>query len=331
VSAPPAIECRALTKTWPGKPPVEAVRGIDLTIEQGICFGVLGPNGAGKTTTIEICEGLQTATSGEALVLGRSWAMHGNEIREQIGVSLQETRLSEKLTVLETLTLFRSFYQSGADPAEVLARVSLTDKSHAKIRELSGGQKQRVAVATALVGNPRLLFLDEPTTGLDPQSRRELWKIIADFREAGGTILLTTHYMDEAERLCDRVAIFDKGRILAVDSPRNLIRDLGAEHVVAFTVSGTLPADADAAFGSQLPGVISARMEADHRCLSVREPHLAIPALLTLIAEHGLTLTSLSTRQASLEDVFVHYAGHSLNDDLPAEARPELSSAGGAR
>ncbi|MFO0979313.1 MAG: ABC transporter ATP-binding protein, partial [Planctomycetaceae bacterium] len=227
-----AIECRQLTKTWPGNPPVEAVRGIDLVVDQGTCFGVLGPNGAGKTTTIEICEGLLQATSGEALILGRSWKTHPEEIREQIGISLQETRLSEKLTVLETLTLFRSFYHDGLDPVDAIAKVSLQEKTHARIKSLSGGQKQRVAVATALVGNPKLLFLDEPTTGLDPQSRRDLWRIITEFREAGGTVLLTTHYMDEAERLCDRVAIFDRGRILAIDSPQKLIADLGAEHMV---------------------------------------------------------------------------------------------------
>lgn len=307
-----AIECRQLTKTWPGNPPVEAVRGIDLVVDQGTCFGVLGPNGAGKTTTIEICEGLLEATSGEALILGRSWKTHPEEIREQIGLSLQETRLSEKLTVLETLTLFRSFYRDGLDPAEAIAKVSLQEKTHARIKSLSGGQKQRVAVATALVGNPKLLFLDEPTTGLDPQSRRDLWRIITEFREAGGTVLLTTHYMDEAERLCDRVAIFDRGRILAIDSPQKLIADLGAEHMVVFTVScSSEPADD---FGASLPGVIAVRRESEHRCLSVREPHMAIPALLNLINQQGLQLTSLTTRQATLEDVFVHYAGHGLND-----------------
>lgn len=292
---------------------MEAVRGINLQVEQGTCFGVLGPNGAGKTTTIEICEGLQTATSGEALVLGKSWATQADQIRQEIGISLQETRLSEKLTVLETLMLFRSFYQSGMDPAEAISRVSLQEKTHTRIKALSGGQRQRVAVATALIGHPKLLFLDEPTTGLDPQSRRELWKIISDFREAGGTVLLTTHYMDEAERLCDRVAIFDRGEILAIDSPQKLIADLGAEHVVMFSIgedpSRTLPAD----FGSALPGVISARIEGDMRCLSVREPHVAVPALLNLLNDHRLKLTSLNTRQATLEDVFVHYAGHGLN------------------
>lgn len=309
-----AIECRQLTKTWPGTPPVEAVRGIDLLVEQGICFGVLGPNGAGKTTTIEICEGLLPATSGVARILGMDWATQGDDIRQQIGISLQESRLSEKLTVLETITLFRSFYRSGPDPQDVIARVSLQEKANARIKALSGGQRQRVAVASALVGNPRLLFLDEPTTGLDPQSRRELWKIITDFRDAGGTILLTTHYMDEAERLCDRVAIFDHGQILAIDSPRKLIASLGAEHVVDFTVNGPGAEQLDGSFGTTLTGVISGRMEAEHHCLSVREPHKTIPELLALISERGLQLTSLSTRQASLEDVFVHYAGRSLNE-----------------
>ncbi len=311
---PYAIECHQLTKTWPGSPPVEAVRGIDLQIERGTCFGVLGPNGAGKTTTIEICEGLLSATSGEAIVLGKNWATQGDEIRQEIGISLQETRLSEKLTVLETLTLFRSFYRFGMEPAEAIAKVSLQEKANARIKALSGGQRQRVAVATALVGNPRLLFLDEPTTGLDPQSRRDLWRIITEFRQGGGTILLTTHYMDEAERLCDRVAIFDKGRILAIDSPQQLIADLGAEHVVLFAVDGAT-ADLCEDFGATLPGVISARIENEHRCLSVREPHVAIPALLNLINERRLKLTSLTTRQATLEDVFVHYAGHGLNDE----------------
>ncbi len=317
---PYAIECRQLIKTWPGNPPVEAVRGIDLQIERGICFGVLGPNGAGKTTTIEICEGLLQATSGDAIVLGKNWATQGDEIRQEIGISLQETRLSEKLTVLETLTLFRSFYRSGMEPEEAIAKVSLQEKSNARIKALSGGQRQRVAVATALIGNPKLLFLDEPTTGLDPQSRRDLWRIIAEFREGGGTVLLTTHYMDEAERLCDRVAIFDRGKILAIDSPQQLIADLGAEHVVVFTVAGDTASLAET-FGATLPGVISVRVENDHRCLSVREPHVAIPALLNLINENGLKLTSLTTRQATLEDVFVHYAGHALHDETPGAAR----------
>ena len=206
-------------------------------------------------------------------------------------------------------------------PEEAIAKVSLQEKANARIKSLSGGQRQRVAVATALVGNPRLLFLDEPTTGLDPQSRRDLWRIITEFREAGGTVLLTTHYMDEAERLCDKVAIFDRGRILAIDTPQKLISDLGAEHVVVFTVSGESAAALPDDFGSSLPGVISARIESEHRCLSVREPHIAIPALLTLINERFLRLTSLTTRQATLEDVFVHHAGHRLTDENSGAVR----------
>ena len=176
-------------------------------------------------------------------------------------------------------------------------------------------------MATALVGNPKLLFLDEPTTGLDPQSRRDLWRIITEFREGGGTVLLTTHYMDEAERLCDRVAIFDRGKILAIDAPQKLIANLGAQHVVVFTVNGDSASSLAEDFGADLPGVISARVESEHRCLSVREPHIAIPALLALINERGLQLTSLTTRQATLEDVFVHFAGHRLNDDETGAVR----------
>ncbi len=239
-----AIRCVNLVKRYDGRPPVEAVRGLDLEVNRGECFGLLGPNGAGKTTTIEILEGLLTPTSGEVEVLGYRWGQADNEIRQRIGISLQETRLSEKLTVLETLRLFRSFYRQGTDPEETLARVSLEEKAHARVGKLSGGQKQRLAVACALVGSPELLFLDEPTTGLDPQSRRQLWDIIREIRAAGSTVLLTTHYMDEAERLCDRVAIVDLGRVIALGTPHELIASLGGEHVIEFTLGGEQCADA---------------------------------------------------------------------------------------
>src|SRR5438874_11513434 len=206
----PAILCRDLRKRYPARPaPVDAVNGLDLEVAVGECFGLLGPNGAGKTTTIEILEGLLAPTSGEVEILGRRWGQDDEALRQRLGISLQETRLAEKLTVEETLNLFRSFYKQGLSPAVVMEQVGLTEKAAAYVGKLSGGQRQRLAVACALVGDPELLFLDEATTGLDPQSRRQLWDILRGFRALGRTILLTTHYLDEAERLCDRVAARD--------------------------------------------------------------------------------------------------------------------------
>jgi ABC-2 type transport system ATP-binding protein len=219
------------------------VRGISFEIEAGRCFGLLGPNGAGKTTTIEILEGLLPPSSGEASVLGLRWGRDDQEIRERLGVCLQQTVLSEKLTVTETLRLFRSFYRSGRAVDDVIAGVALQEKAKARVGTLSGGQKQRLAVACALVSDPELLFLDEPTTGLDPQSRRQVWDIVNEFKARGRTVLLTTHYMDEAERLCDEIAILDHGGIIAKGTPRDLIRSLGGDHVVEVAV-GDLAADA---------------------------------------------------------------------------------------
>jgi ABC-2 type transport system ATP-binding protein len=313
---PPAIRVSNLFKQYDGKPPVEAVRGLDLLVEQGECFGLLGPNGAGKTTTIEIIEGLLAPTSGEVEVLGLRWDSRDAEIRQRIGISLQETRLSEKLSVRETLTLFRSFYHRGIEPDEVMRRVSLEEKAKAWVGKLSGGQKQRLAVACALVGDPELLFLDEPTTGLDPQSRRQLWDIIRSFREQGRTVLLTTHYMDEAERLCDRVAIVDQGRVIALGTPRDLIATLGGEHMIELTLDDCDRADRlEPAALADLPAVISARSEDGHICLAVTEPHLALPPLLNRLNQLRCQLTSLTTRHASLEDVFVKLAGRHLSDD----------------
>ena len=233
---PPAIQCRDLRKTYDGK--LEAVRGLNLEIQAGECFGLLGPNGAGKTTTIEILEGLLEPTSGQVTILGHTWKENARELREAMGISLQETRLSEKLTVLETVQLFSGFYRQPRAPREVLEQMQLEEKADSWVGKLSGGQRQRLAVATALVGNPKVLFLDEPTTGLDPQSRRQLWDIIRGFQQAGGTVLLTTHYMDEAERLCDRLAIVDHGQVIAEGSPADLIDRLGGHHMVEFQASG---------------------------------------------------------------------------------------------
>jgi ABC-2 type transport system ATP-binding protein len=312
------IECTNLRKTYDGK--VEAVRGLSLRIEAGECFGLLGPNGAGKTTTIEILEGLLAPTSGEVRIFGHTWADNPRQLREWIGISLQETRLSEKLSVRETIELFASFYREPCSTTEILEELQLTEKSDAWVGKLSGGQKQRLAVATALVGKPRILFLDEPTTGLDPQSRRQLWDIIRVFQKKGGTVLLTTHYMDEAERLCDRLAIVDHGEIIAEGTPSDLIDRLGGHHVVEFQVSNNGNSDDNPDNDNlerwrSLPSVESVRREDATVCLSVREPHLTIPARLDAVTNHGHHLEHLSTRQASLEDVFVLLTGRHLRED----------------
>ena len=312
------IKCINLRKTYDGK--VEAVRGLSLRIETGECFGLLGPNGAGKTTTIEILEGLLAPTSGEFRIFGHEWGDNPRQLREWIGISLQETRLTEKLTVRETIELFASFYDEPRAATEVLEELQLTEKSESWVGKLSGGQKQRLAVATALVGNPRILFLDEPTTGLDPQSRRQLWEIIRVFQRKGGTVLLTTHYMDEAERLCDRLAIVDHGVIIAEGTPSELIDRLGGHHVVEFQTSGsngngTSSPSVDPDEWRALPGVEAVHNEDDTICLNVREPHLTIPALLDAVNNRGHRLEHLSTRQASLEDVFVRLTGRHLREE----------------
>jgi ABC-2 type transport system ATP-binding protein len=309
---PAAVQCRDLRKTYDGK--VEAVRGLNLEIQTGECFGLLGPNGAGKTTTIEILEGLLQPTSGEVTILGHTWQQNPRELREWLGISLQETRLSEKLTVRETIELFSSFYREPRLSSEVLEQLQLTEKTDAWVGKLSGGQRQRLAVATALVGNPKVLFLDEPTTGLDPQSRHQLWDIIRSFQRNGGTVLLTTHYMDEAERLCDRLAIIDHGQIIAEGTPSDLIDRLGGHHVVEFSVSGNSDSTRLDLWRA-LPGVESVRHDDGLMNLNVREPHRTIPALLDAVESQGAQLLHLTTRQASLEDVFVRLTGRHLRED----------------
>jgi len=307
-----AIRCRDLRKIYDGK--VEAVRGIDLDVFAGECFGLLGPNGAGKTTTIEILEGLLAPTSGTVELLGREWRKDDRDLRELLGISLQETRLAEKLTVRETLELFASFYRRPRRPETVLLELELAEKADAWVGKLSGGQRQRLAVATALVGNPQLLFLDEPTTGLDPQSRRQLWDIVRAFQQQGGTVLLTTHYMEEAERLCDRIAIIDHGKLIASGSPSELIARYAGCQVIEFATEPPLDG-AGREVWLKLPGVASVHGENGRAFLSVAEPHETIPALLTAVHARGLRLAHLTTRQASLEDVFVHLTGRYLRDE----------------
>ncbi|HJU87789.1 MAG TPA: ABC transporter ATP-binding protein [Gemmatimonadaceae bacterium] len=304
----PALAVRALQKRY-GE--VVAVDGLDLEVRPGECFGLLGPNGAGKTTTIEICEGLLEPTSGDVEVLGRRWASEERELRQMLGIQLQETQLAEKLTVRETVRLFRSFYERGREPEEVIALVQLEEKSRARVGSLSGGQKQRLALACALVGDPQLLFLDEPTTGLDPQARRQLWELIGELRAGGRTIVLTTHYMEEAERLCDRVAIVDHGRAIALGTPRALVQSLGADHVVEFALG-------DAAFDaerlSRLEGVRSVRSDNGSWSLTVAELHVALPAILAEVERRGATLAELRTHSATLDDVFVSLTGRRLRE-----------------
>jgi len=314
-----AIVCRNLFKRYDARPPVEAVRGLDLEVTTGECFGLLGPNGAGKTTTLEILEGLLDATSGDVEILGLRWGKNDSEIRQRIGISLQETRLSDKLTVRESVALFRSFYRTGIEPAEAIRRVSLEEKARTFNANLSGGQRQRLAVACALVGDPELLFLDEPTTGLDPQSRRQLWDVINIFRATNRSVMLTTHYMDEAERLCDRVAIVDHGQIIAQGTPRELIARLGGEHVIAFALAANGKPQLDPKELEHLASVKSAWLEQESFSLSVSEPHLALPAVLNFLQQAGRNLATLSTRHATLEDVFVNLTGRHLRESEEAK------------
>jgi ABC-2 type transport system ATP-binding protein len=306
-----AIRCRDLVKRYGD---VVAVAGLDLTVETGECFGLLGPNGAGKTTSIEILEGLTVPDAGVVEVLGMRWdeGPGPRALPQRLGIQLQETQLSEKLTVEETLRLFRSFYRRSHTVDEVLRLVALEEKRRAWVGKLSGGQKQRLSVACALVSRPDLLFLDEPTTGLDPQSRRQLWDVVGAFRATGGTVLLTTHYMEEAERLCDRVAVMDHGRVIAQGSPGALIASLGAEHIVEFALVEALTGlEPELAM---LPGVQAVRTGADRTALTVSEVHRAVPALLALLERRGAELSLLSTHHATLEDVFVSLTGRQLRD-----------------
>jgi ABC-2 type transport system ATP-binding protein len=307
----PALRVSGLRKAYAD---VVAVDGLDLTVQSGECFGLLGPNGAGKTTTIEICEGLTAPDAGDVEVLGRRWDRDERALRERLGIQLQETQLAEKLTVDETIRLFRSFYARGRDVNEVIDVVQLGEKRQSRVGKLSGGQKQRLALACAIVGDPELLFLDEPTTGLDPQSRRQLWDLIVELRASGRSIVLTTHYMDEAERLCDRVAIVDHGHVIALGSPRDLIASLGAEHVVEFTVVGAAPGVLTAEMLRALDGVKEAREHGGRWTMEVTQLARAVPALLADLSRRGLTLGELATHSATLEDVFVSLTGRQLRD-----------------
>ena len=310
----PSLLLRGLRKTFAD---VVAVDGLDLEVARGECFGLLGPNGAGKTTTIEICEGLTACDAGTVELLGLDWRTGAGELRQRIGIQLQETQFPDKLTVEETLRLFRSFYRRGISVDESIQRAQLEEKRDSRVGSLSGGQKQRLAMACALVGDPELLFLDEPTTGLDPQARRHLWDLVDGLKQAGRTIILTTHYMEEAERLCDRVAIMDHGRIIALGTPQQLIASVDAEHIVEFAVTGreTGEGQVDAALLTAIAGIQSHRVDAGLHQLSVDELHIAVPRIFAALTSQGLHLSEFRTHSATLEDVFVGLTGRTLRDE----------------
>jgi ABC-2 type transport system ATP-binding protein len=310
-SAPPepAVEVRGLVKRF-GE--FEALRGLDLTVARGSCFGLLGPNGAGKTTTVEILEGLQEPSAGSVRVLGRRWERDAGELRERIGVALQETQLADKLTVEEVTRLFRSFYRRGRTVEEVLRSVDLGPKRDARVHQLSGGQRQRLAVACALVGEPELLFLDEPTTGLDPQARRRLWEVVREYLDQGGTVVLTTHYMEEAAQMCDAIAIVDGGRVIAEGSPAELVASLGAAQVIEFRLAD----GANLAPGAleSLAGVQRHEVFDGLHVLRVPDTARALAVLLAELDRRGLVLTDLGTHRATLDDVFLHLTVKALRD-----------------
>ena len=306
----PSLLLRGLRKAYAD---VVAVDGVDLEVTRGECFGLLGPNGAGKTTTIEICEGLTAPDAGTVELLGLTWRSSATQLRHRIGIQLQETQFPDKLTVEETLTLFRSFFRKGISVDESIKTAQLEEKRKSRVGGLSGGQKQRLAMACALVGDPELLFLDEPTTGLDPQARRHLWDLVDELKRAGRTIILTTHYMDEAERLCDRVAIMDHGKIIALGTPQQLIATIGGEHIVEFALGAD--AAVDPALLLAIPGIQSHRVDAGLHQLSVSELHTAVPRIFAALDQQGLHLSEFRTHSATLEDVFVGLTGRNLRDE----------------
>jgi ABC-2 type transport system ATP-binding protein len=302
-----ALRIRGLHKAFPK---VVAVAGVDLDVARGEVFGLLGPNGAGKTTTLEIIEGLTEADTGDIEILGLTWAKQGQEIRARIGVQLQSTSLFNKITPREALDLYGSYYPKRRGTDELLDLVQLQEKADAYHITLSGGQQQRLALALALVNDPELVFLDEPTTGLDPQARRSLWDVVRRMKAEGRTVMLTTHYMDEAEALCDRLAIMDHGKVIATGTPASLIADLAIPSVVELTFEGAAPDPA--AFSERLGQAVEHR--ADLWEIPTPDPKALLPRLLEAAESAAVPFQQVHIRRATLEDVFLHRTGRSLRE-----------------
>ena len=306
-TADPVIRVRGLTKRYGD---VQAVDGIDFDVAKGEIFGLLGPNGAGKTTTVEILEGLREPDGGEVSVLGVNVARDADAIKPRIGVSLQTAALYPKLTVTELIDLFRSFYPKSRPTKDVMDALELGERHNARSQDLSGGQRQRLAVALSLVNDPELVFLDEPTTGLDPAARRSLWDIVEGLKADGRSVLLTTHYMEEAEILCDRLAIMDHGRILEMGTVESLVSKHFQERTVRFDrLDGLAPEELE-----RLPEVTSVKEDTDEVLMYTRDPGRTIGALLDLADSRGLEPQNLGIRRATLEDVFLDLTGRALRD-----------------
>jgi ABC-2 type transport system ATP-binding protein len=301
------LAVEGLTKRYNG---LTAVDGISFSVDKGETFGILGPNGAGKTTTLEVIEGLRAPDGGSVTLLGLDAIRQRGAVQQRIGVQLQSQALWPDLTVEETLRTFGSLFRSNVPMESLLQRFSLSEKRRALVKTLSGGQRQRLAVAVALVNDPEVVFLDEPTTGLDPQARHDLWSLVQDIRRDGKTVILTTHYMEEAESLCNRVAIMDKGRIIALDTPRRLIRDLAFDSTLECTFSG--PVQVHELRG--LPSVTSVRNQDETVVLCTADVSSTLPALSSLAERAGVRIHNLLVRTATLEDVFISLTGKPLRD-----------------
>ncbi|MBU7000085.1 MAG: ABC transporter ATP-binding protein [Theionarchaea archaeon] len=300
----PVIELKDVIKEY-GK--IKAVNNVSLQVYQGEIFGLLGPNGAGKTTTIEMIEGLRSPDSGDITVLGENPAKGGEDFRKMIGVQLQDTAVFPKARVVEVFSLFSSFYDDSESPSKMLEKMGLSERAHSYYKDLSGGEKQKVAVGIAVISHPDILFLDELTTGLDPRSRRDMWDLIQGFREEGKTIFLTTHYMDEAEFLCDRVGIIDRGKIIALDSPQALIESINAENAISFVAQ-----DMDTREMESIEGVSKIEKIKGRYIVYGKNTNSIMKSLTSLADKKGIQLKNLQIKEPNLDDVFIALTGREL-------------------